>query len=194
MSGVDPNVERPPTPMSFDEYLRFNDEHHRPVEYVAGVAYPRYGRSKRHNRISMNIGLPLHDKTDETGCHVFMSQMRVHVAGDTICYPDVVVTCNPADNDEWTLFQPSLIVEIVSPETAEIDRGSKREAYLRIPSLLAYLIVSESEQLIERNWHDNDTDGWRTQLISGGVVPLPCPDVELTVEEIYRNLPPGEDA
>jgi Uma2 family endonuclease len=179
--------------MSFDEYLRFNDNYPRPVEYVAGVAYPRYGRSVRHNRIGMNIGLPLHSRTAETGCHVFMSLMRVHVADDTICYPDIVVTCDPTDNDEWTLFKPSLIVEIVSPETAEIDHGSKREAYLRMPSLLAYLLVSEGEQLIERHWRDNATDDWRTQLISGGIVPLPCPDVELTVEDIYRKLPPVED-
>jgi Uma2 family endonuclease len=112
--------ELQPTRMSFQEYLRLNEDHPRPVEYVAGVAYPRYGRSKRDNRISSNIGVALHSATDRTGCHAFMSQMRTHVADDTICYPDVVVTCDPADNDEWTLFQPCLIVEIVSPETAAI--------------------------------------------------------------------------
>lgn len=176
--------------MSFEDYLRFNESYPRPVEYLAGVAYPRYGRSKHHNQISMNIVLPMHDTSEATGCRVLMSQMRVHVADDTICYPDVVVTCDPTDRDEWTLFNPRLIVEIESHETMEIDRGAKCEAYLQVPSLRTYLIVSESEHRLERIWRDRVEDSWRRERIREGVVPLPCPDVELTVEQIYRNVPP----
>jgi Uma2 family endonuclease len=184
------DTERQPAQMSFEEYLRFDEDYPRPVEYVAGVAYPRHGRSKHHNRINIIIALALHESAT---CHAFMSLMRVHVAGDTICYPDVVVTCDPGDNDEWTLFHPCLIVEIESPETEEIDRGAKREAYYRMPSLLTYLVVSESERWVERHWRARPEAGWHTELIREGVIPLPCPDVELTVEHIYRNPPPVEE-
>jgi len=190
---MDPDDALQPQPMCFDDYLQRDAEHPRPVEYVAGVAYPKYGRSMRHNRLTMNFGLPLHNRADETDCHAFMSLMRVHVADDTICYPDVVVTCDATDNDEWTLFRPCLIVEIESSETAEIDRYAKLDAYLRMPSLRSYLIVSEAEQAIDRYWRDSETAEWETTRISGGVVPLPCPDVEWTVEQIYRNLPPVEE-
>jgi Uma2 family endonuclease len=154
------------------------------------VAYPRHGRSKNHNRINIIIGLALHKSAR---CHAFMGLMRVHVADDTICYPDVVVTCDLADDDEWTLFHPCPIVEIESPETAAIDRGVKREAYFRMPSLLTYLVVSETERWVERYWREWPEAEWHTERIREGVLPLRCPDVELTVEHIYRNLPPVEE-
>jgi Uma2 family endonuclease len=62
-----------------------------------------------------------------------------------------------------------------------------------MPSLLAYLIVSETEQRVERHWREQPESQWQSTMISDGTVPLPCPGVELTVEEIYRHLPPAED-
>jgi Uma2 family endonuclease len=91
---------------------------------------------------------------ESANCHTFMSLMRVQVADEAICYPDVVVTCDPADRDEWTLFHPCLIAEIESPATVEIDRDAKRKAYCRMPSLLTYLVASEKERWVERYFRE----------------------------------------
>jgi Uma2 family endonuclease len=189
---MEPDYELQPRPMSFEEYLRFDAEHSRPVEYIAGVAYPRGSCTRRHNRINSNIAMALHDTAAELECHVFMSQMRVHVSEDTIAYPDVVVTCDAADNDEWTVFRPCLLVEIASRETAQIDYRAKSDAFRAMPTLQSYLIVSERGPQIQRWWRSDTSGRWLLETIYEGVVPVPCLEVELAVDQIYRNLLPYE--
>ena len=39
---------------------------------------------------------------------------------------------------------PVLLAEVLSPSTAEIDLGDKAAEYLQLPSLLAYLVFTQS--------------------------------------------------
>lgn len=180
-------------PISVEEYLRLEQTSEIRHEYVGGYLYAMTGASKRHNRLIFNFQNLITDAADAQGCEVYSSSVKVEVSERVIYYPDLLVTCDPQDDDTYISRRPCLVVEVLSPSTSRTDRREKFLAYDRIPTLRAYLIVHQDRQLIERNWRDNATDDWRTQLISGGVIPLPCPDVELTVEHIYRNLPPVED-
>jgi Uma2 family endonuclease len=58
-------------------------------------------------------------------------------------YPDVVVTCDPEDNDEYFVRRPVLVVEVASPSTFAIDRREKLMAYRKLPSLREYLLLSQ---------------------------------------------------
>jgi len=180
-------------PISVEEYLRLEQTSEIRHEYVDGYLYAMTGASKRHNRLIFNFQNLVSDAADDQGCEVYSSSVKVAVSERAIYYPDLLVTCDPGDDDPYISRRPCLILEVLSPSTARTDRHEKFFAYLRIPSLRAYLIVHQDRHLVERNWRDNATDDWRTQLISGGIVPLPCPDVELTVEDIYRRLPPVDE-
>jgi Uma2 family endonuclease len=177
-------------PISVEEYLRLEETSEIRHEYVGGYLYAMTGASKRHNRLIFNIQNQISDAADAQGCEVYSSSVKVEVSERVIYYPDLLVTCDTHADDAYISRRPCLVVEVLSPSTSRTDRREKFLAYDRISTLRAYLIVHQDTQLIERNWRDNETDGWRTQLISGGVVPLPCPDVELTVEQVYRKLPP----
>ena len=41
-----------------------------------------------------------------------------------------------------------LIVEVLSPTTQRYDRGDKRQAYLSLPSLRDYILVSQTEMKV----------------------------------------------
>lgn len=181
-------------PISVEEYLRLEKSSEIRHEYVGGYLYAMTGTSRRHNRIVTNFASLLLEAADAQGCGVYQSDLKVEVSERVIFYPDLLVTCDPYDNDTYISRSPCLIVEVLSPSTVRTDRREKYLAYVRIPTLRAYLIVHQDRQLVERNWRDNATDDWQTQLISEGAVPLPCPDAKLTVEQIYKNLPPVEDA
>jgi Uma2 family endonuclease len=49
-----------------------------------------------------------------------------------------------------TLLNPTLIVEVLSPSTADYDRGGKFNSYTSIPSFAEYLLVSQDEVLVEQ--------------------------------------------
>jgi Uma2 family endonuclease len=177
-------------PISVEEYLRLEETSDIRHEYVGGYLYAMTGASRRHNKIVVNLGHRLVEAADAMGCSVHTSEVKLQISERVIYYPDLLVTCDPTDLDAYVTRRPCLVIEVLSPSTTATDRREKFLAYVRVPTLLAYLIVHQDEQRIERNWREDGSEEWQTQLISEGPVPLPCPGIELTVEQIYANLPP----
>lgn len=115
------------------------------------------------------------------------------VAEDIFYYPDVMVVCPPEDDprDDDALFEdaPCLVVEVTSPSTEAIDRREKMLAYRRILSLSAYLIVYQEALRVERHWRDESGRWWWAEAIGPeGLAPIPCPETELTLAQIYEGL------
>src|SRR5207237_1346998 len=103
--------------------------------YVAGAIYEMTGASRRHAQIVANILVRLRPATRGTPCQVYVNDVKVRAAHDIIYYPDVVVTCDANDTDEYLVNTPCLVVEVASPSTAMIDRREKLANYRRMDSL-----------------------------------------------------------
>jgi Uma2 family endonuclease len=117
--------------------------------------------------------------------------MRLEAAGDTYYYPDVVVLCTPIEEMDVVARGPCVVIEVTSPSTARIDRGEKLEAYRLIPALRAYLVVDHRRRRVERHWRDSLGSDWQREEIVGETetpIPVPCLNVELTLESIYRRV------
>jgi Uma2 family endonuclease len=83
------------------------------------------------------------------------------------------------------------VVEVLSPSTQSIDLREKLMAYRRLESLRAYLIVYRDERRVIRHYRA-ENDAWFDAFHGGeGKVPFPCPDLELTLAEIYRGVLPA---
>lgn len=62
--------------------------------------------------------------------------MRLKIAlQDIFYYPDLVLSCDPADRETYYRQNPYLLVEVLSDSTARLDRREKFFAYQTIPSL-----------------------------------------------------------
>ena len=99
--------------------------------------------------------------------------------------PDIVVTCdsNMIGDVETT---PCLIVEILSASTRNLDLSHKVSDYQKIEGLQGYLIVdSERQDVI---FHRFTPQGWQIETGQGSV-DLPCLDVSLSLDAIYRSVP-----
>ena len=122
-------------------------------------------------------------------CEVFTNNMRVAAANDTYYYPDIMVTCSPLGDLEVVAREPCVVVEVTSPGTARINRGEKLMAYRKVETLRAYVIVDHRRRRAERHWRNSQNDEWqRDEIVSEGRVMIPCLDVELTLDEIYRRV------
>ena len=98
-------------------------------EYVAGVAYAKASGSERHNRIAGNLAVQLRSAARGTGCGVYISDMKLRVAGGrAYYYPDVMLSCEPAAPDAVFKDTPCLVAEVLSPSTAAIDTREKLQA------------------------------------------------------------------
>ncbi|MET0397415.1 MAG: Uma2 family endonuclease [Longimicrobiaceae bacterium] len=140
--------------LSPEEYLVRERAAEYRSEYLAGEVRAMTGASRKHNRIAMNLGALLHGRLRGGPCEPFMSDMRVKVERTgAYFYPDVVVACGASrleDEHQDTLLNPVVIVEVLSPSTADYDHAAKWEHYRRIPALMDYLLLSQSEPRVER--------------------------------------------
>ena len=175
-----------------DDYLAYEAEAFERHEFVGGEAHAMAGASVRHNRIALNILRRLDAASAGTPCMVLMSDVRLRLeAGNTYYYPDLMLACDPTDNDPYARARPCLIVEVASPGTANIDRREKWAAYQRIQTLREYLIVDQDEIRIELRRRENLGDWSLTTFEAGEVLELACLDgLKIPVADIYRDLPP----
>lgn len=172
-----------------EEYLEF--ERNSPVkhEYVNGSVYAMAGNTARHAIICTNLYDALRDRVRGCGCRVFTEALKQRVeAANCYYYPDLMVTCEIKDLYSDIMFEPVLLVEVLSSSTSIIDRREKVSAYRQIPSLKEYLIVHQRRRLLELH-RRADGDQWDVYEFkpSDDVVleSLPGGPLKLTFAAIY---------
>ena len=60
-------------------------------------------------------------------------------------YPDVMVTCDPRDTNEFFKEFPKVIIEVLSDSTERIDRSEKFWNYTKIETLEEYILASQDK-------------------------------------------------
>ncbi|MFH5802704.1 Uma2 family endonuclease [Alienimonas sp. DA493] len=152
-AAVAPTAERQTAePMTEEEYLAF--ERAAPVddgrhEFAAGKLIKMSGASRLHNSIAGRIYRILAELAESAGMEAYMNDLRLRVPGGRFRYPDVMVAPEPPEmlpgEEQDTLLNPVVLVEVLSPSTATVDQVDKQAEYREIPSLTDYLILSQDE-------------------------------------------------
>jgi Uma2 family endonuclease len=177
-------------PLTVEEFLRFEEHAEERHEFVDGRIYAMTGATTRHNLIAGNIYMRLRALARGGPCRVYLEGVQLRVPED-VYYPDVMVVCDPAGDDQKRVTAPCLVVEVLSPSTAATDRyGRKLRQYRALPSVRAYLVVEQERRLVTRHWRDVRGRWLDETLIGGGEIPLPCPGPggTLTLDEIYEGI------
>jgi Uma2 family endonuclease len=125
---------------------------------------------------------------DGVAAHVSFADVRLRPFERLFYYPDVVVTCDPSDDDQLFIARPCLVVEVLSESTATIDRREKLFTYRQIETLLAYVVVHQDEPRIERHWRDATGEWWSIDVVGDSTLPIPCPETQLPLSVIYESV------
>jgi Uma2 family endonuclease len=113
--------------------------------------------------------------------------------------PDVVVACGGTqmeDGEHDTMLNPAVVIEILSPSTANYDRTEKWAMYRRIPTLRDYLLVSQNEPRVERYTRYGDQGLWLFGETAGldASIDLESVGCVLRMAEIYERVFPAAGA
>jgi Uma2 family endonuclease len=157
-------------------------------EYVGGVVHGMAGGRIAHNVIKGNIFGYSFARLRGNRCRPFDSDMRIRVDfSDHIrfYYPDVSVICRSNPPTDSFQDQPVVIFEVLSKKTRRIDIGEKKDAYLTIPSLRAYVLVEQESALLVV-FRRTDT-GFVREVYEGldAVLPLAEIEIDLPLSEVY---------
>jgi len=148
-----------------EEYLageRISQTKH---EYLAGVVYAMAGASRDHNIIATNILSTLHNQLRGKSCAPFGMDMRLLIRSGPATlyyYPDVMVDCRGTDN--MAVEEPSVIFEVLSPDTERTDRAEKLRNYQSLPSLSVYGLVDQFQVAV--TIYRRTDDGWKLEFLT----------------------------
>jgi len=176
--------------LSYAEYLAYEENSPIKHEFLYGQAFAMAGASEIHNLIVANLIATIRPVLRGTSYRVFPSDMKLSIAAadNATYYPDIMVVCDPTDNNPYVKQQPCLLIEVLSPSTAAIDRREKLLNYQKLPSLQEYVLVSQTEMQVELFRRDTD-GGWLTKSLSTNeTLHLASIDFNISLAEIYEDV------
>ncbi len=156
------------TRMTAAEYLVWERQQTERHDFLDGEVFLQAGGTRRHALIAMNIGAEIRNGLRGGDCEVLGSDMRVFVeATGVYTYPDVSVVCPPVEGDsDDVITNPRVIIEVLSPSTADYDRGGKFGHYRQLPSLQEYIVLWQEEARAEHHQRTAE-GGWLLHDVVG---------------------------
>ncbi len=144
-------IASPNPPLSIDDYLQLEAQSTIKHEYIDGEVYAMAGASDIHVTIALNLAALLRSHVRGTGCRVYIADMKARIeARNHFYYPDVMVTCDPQDQEtsDYKRF-PKLVVEVLSDSTEAFGRGDKFADYQAIATLEEYVLINTRHRRVE---------------------------------------------
>ncbi len=180
-------------PITLEEYLaREKDAEHK-SEFFGDRIVAMAGASPTHNTIASNFLIETGRQLLETTCQSYNSDQKVRMfEAGRIFYPDASVACDDAFfDDDGSLRNPLVLVEVLSDSTEHKDRVEKWLHYQQLSSLRAYLLIAQDQTLVEVFERTNPETDWTYRSFSRreDSFPLHCLSITLSVAALYRRIP-----
>ncbi len=181
------------SPLSESEYLQLEAQSPVKHEYVSGELFAMTGATLRHNTVALNLAAVLRARLRDTGCRVFIADVRLRVAkSNAYYYPDLLVHCSrdavPVDMGAVTVHDPVLVVEVLSPATESTDRREKLLAYRTLSSLIEYVLVSQDQARVEIHRRHGDIGWQKIEYAGPEKVELASVELDIDMSDIYEGV------
>jgi Uma2 family endonuclease len=176
---------------TLQEYLAREETSPTRHEFYRGEIFAMSGGSLSHGMIATNIAVKLSLLLANRGCRPYSSDHRT-ASAELHTYPDLVVVCGDpimSDVDPYAITNPVVIVEVLSPSTANYDRGKKFELYWKIKTFRDYVLVDQFEPRIE--CFSRDASGlWRINVVTGldATLNIPSLNCDLPLRDVYLDV------
>ena len=122
------------------------------------------GGNLRHSRLIRNINRQLGNRLAGRACEALGADAGIATVGETVRYPDAVVTCSRISDHELLVPNPVIVFEVVTPSSVRRDRVTKLREYQAVASILRYVIVEPDQVAVT----GPGPGGWRRHVPRGG--------------------------
>jgi Uma2 family endonuclease len=179
---------RPELRMGKAAFLAWGAGREERYELADGHVVMMTGGSRAHAQIISNLTRILGGRLDPDKWMI-LSDFGIEIGAETLRYPDIVVDSASEAPRDLTASAPILIAEVLSPSTERTDLGDKAAEYLRLPSLVAYLVLAQDEM---KAWvWMRDADGFQggpQVLTAPATVRVAALELELPLAEVYARI------
>jgi Uma2 family endonuclease len=145
---------------TYADYLNWDEDVR--VEIIDGEAVMMAPPLRRHQGISRNLLIKIGNFLEGKPCKVYAAPFGVRLfpqedkSDDTVLQPDIVVVCDEAKlDDHGCNGPPDLIIEILSPSTAQKDMLVKFRKYLQAGVREYWIVDGEAKTIHVCVFQDN---------------------------------------
>jgi Uma2 family endonuclease len=177
--------------MDTAEFLAWDAPGNTSWQLVEGEPQAMAPASRTHGVIQAELARVIGNHFDERGspCVVVgaagvVPRIRADI---NVRVPDLAVTCTETDEEEHTLGEPVLLVEILSPSNRS-ETWSNIWTYTTIPSVREILIIDSVRvraHLLRRDAQGNWPE--RATVIEDGMLELESVDFRVPLAALYRR-------
>lgn len=177
--------------ISVEEYFDLQRNTDKRYDFWDGILIELEATTKTHNRIKRNLIRELDGpELAEKGCELFDENVMTQLKSrKKYVYPDIVISCNPDDDDPLVVQYPCIIIEVLSDGTEQYDRTEKFFKYQRIPSVEQCVFVSQKMMAVE-SFIRSTEDQWLFKALEQPYDQLVFPNLGIAIklEEIYQGI------
>ena len=178
--------------MTREEFFDWAVAQDRRYEFDGFEPVAMTGGTVNHGLICHNIYAALRARLRGSGCRPLGPDVGVATVGDTVRYPDALITCTRTPGADRLVAGVVVVFEVISPGDSRVDRIIKVQEYRAVASIHTYVIVEQNGigLTVLRRQQDNT---WMAEtLTADDTLRLHAPDIAIPVAELYEgvDLPP----
>lgn len=177
--------------LTVEEYFAMDDASERPLEYHNGELFPMVAATPQHSVILASVTISLGVRLKGGPCFL-AGAPRVQTTASNYVYPDIAVICGGfkySAESANAITNPTVIVEILSPTTADFDHGGKFALYSRLPSFTEYVLIAQDQAMVEVFYKESEVQ-WILRKYEGlnSIIKLGSLGIEIPATEIYAGI------
>ncbi len=179
-------LRRPMTKKEFFDWAETQDIRY---EFDGFQPVAMTGGDLGHSSLIGNLNRQLGNRLEGKSCKPLGPDAGVATIGDTVRYPDAVVTCTKFSARDRVVPNPVIVFEVVSPSSVRIDRVVKLREYQAVSTIRRYVIVEPDAIAITLFSRDHEGEAFRaTGLAEDDVLELTEVGIEIPVAAIYEGI------
>ena len=182
-------LPKPDQRYTYQDYLTWNDDQR--WEIIDGYVYNMSpAPSINHQTIVVNLTRLLDTLLINHKCRLFVSPTDVVLSESDVVQPDIIIVCESEKITKNSIQgAPTVVIEILSPNTSKKDRIYKRNLYER-SGVKEYLLVDPDDHYVECNRLGKDKQ-FKKSIYYTEEDELKfesIKDMKIAVSEIFKNV------
>lgn len=176
-------------PITREEFFAWAEGQEERYEFDGFQPVAMTGGTNRHGIISRNLNGQLYLRLRGKPCQSMPPEGGgVATVGDTVRYPDAVVTCSPLPVGERLVPDPVVVFEVVSPSSAHTDRVNKPIEYGAVLSIKRHVLIEQDRALVTVRSRQHNEPWAETPLGGRDVLDLPEIGIAIPVADLYEGV------
>jgi Uma2 family endonuclease len=175
--------------MTREQFLDWAQAREERYEFDGFQPVAMTGGTINHSRISHNLYAALRTRLTGRGCEPLGPDVGVATIGDTVRYPDALVTCTKVPGTDRLVPGVMAVFEVISPTYGRVDRIDKVREYHAVPSIRRYVILESTSIGLTVLARTGEGDEWTaTTRTAGETLEMPELGIEVAVNELYEGI------